>query len=356
MVSWSTLQSLLIFFGPWLLPRVLAFYRSLRSKPAIAIRPLPKRTSYALAVLFISGLVAFLSTLPVFSPANVYRETQSRLQTSPGVLITRLAALRPITPADEKLRDVLERGGLDASLLYARYGPQVVLNCPFATPGDANSHQAYFFYAMPSMLTPHLLHLFALGIATSSFLSGKEGAHWRTVACIAGIILGAAEVYLVASYDDKRNIRSTRLGEVDFIHWKIQVWRGLAIAAMDGVLGWVIWLQATQRAFLIPQSASERMLEHAMLLEGLLNKTKGLGVIRNAMVRNGDMRRKFDGYWLQEGEVMKDVFEQPEVLEAQRNALRRLDVVRVGRDAEAYIDNILSGVQILHNGAATRAV
>jgi len=245
---------------------------------------------------------------------------------------------------------VLEKGGLEGSLLYARYGPQVVSNCHFASPGDVNSHQAYFFYAVPSMMTPHLLHLFALGIATSSFLSGKEGARWRTIASIAGIILGAAEIYLMASYDDGRNIRSTRLGEVDFVHWKIQVWRGLVIAAMDGVLGWVIWLQATQRAFLIPPSASERISEHGMLLEGLLSKTQGLGVIRNATVRNGDMRRKVDGYWVQEGEVMKDVFEQPEVLEAQRNALRRLDVVRVGRDAEAYIDNVLSGIQILHGG------
>ncbi|EMC97676.1 hypothetical protein BAUCODRAFT_122101 [Baudoinia panamericana UAMH 10762] len=354
MVSWQSIQSFLIFFGPILLPRVLATYRSLRSRPASQIRPLPQRTSFALTVLFLSGLIAFLSTFPLFSPANVFRQTQSRLQTSAGVLSTRLAALRPLTAQDEKLRQVLDDGGLDARLIYARYGPHILTTCPFAKPGDVDAGLAYLFYALPSMLTPHLLHLIALGTATSGMLCGQEGAKWRNMATISGIVLGAAEVLFIAYYDDKPNMRSTRLSEIDFVHWKMQVWRGLAIAAVDGILGWVIWLQATGRAFVAPPSASERIVNHARALEGLLVKAKSVGIVRNGTARDAAMRSKVDEYWMKEGEVMRDVFEQPEVLEAQRSTLARLDVARISRDAEGYVDTVLRGVQSPPNPVAAR--
>lgn len=260
--------------------------------------------------------------------------------------MTRLAALRPLTEADQKLREVLDDGGLDARLLYAHYGPHVLATCPFTSSGDLAAGQDYFYYALPSIVVPHLLHLFALGIATSGILSGKEGARWRTPAVIAGIVLAIAEVWFVATYDDRPNARSTRLSEIDFVFWKVQVWRGLAIAAVDGGLGWVIWLQATGRAFLNPPSAGERIADHNQSLERLLVRSKGVGVLRNGTVRDANMRGKANDYWAKEGEIMRDVFEQPETVEAQRNALKRLDIVRVGREAESYVDSILGGAQV----------
>lgn len=263
--------------------------------------------------------------------------------------MTRLAALRPLTASDERLRQVLDAGGLDTRLLYAHYGPDVSMNCPFATAGSLDAGQTYLFYSLPAVLVPHLLHLFALGIATSGLLSGKEGARWRTMATIAGMVLSVAEIWFVATYDDRYNARSTRLSEIDFVYWKLQVWRGLAIATVDGILGWVIWLQATGRAFLSPPPASERIADHGRILEGLLSKARGLGVLRNGTVRDASMRGKVSDYWVKEGEVMKDVFDQPEVLAAQRNALSRMDVDRIGREAEAYIETIMSGVQVVRS-------
>ncbi|KAI7095122.1 hypothetical protein KC352_g39202 [Hortaea werneckii] len=116
---------------------------------------------------------------------------------------------------------------------------------------------------------------------------------------------------------------------------------------MDGVLGWVIWLQATGRAFLNPASTSERLADHAQALERTLTRAKGVGVLRNGAVRDAGMRGKAEEYWRKEGEIMKDVFEQPETLEAQRNALRRLDTVRVGREADAYVDSVLGSAQVV---------
>ncbi|KAK5110737.1 hypothetical protein LTR62_005614 [Meristemomyces frigidus] len=341
MVSWQTIQSLLLFFGPLLLPRLLSTYRSLRSRPPNQIRTLPSRTSYALTILFASGLIAFLSTLPFFAAPNLFRQTQSRLQTPAGVLMTRVAALRPLTARDEQLRKVLEHGGLDARLLYARFGPHVLLHCTLARPGDANAGLMYLFYAFPSIVAPHLLHLAVLGIASSGLLCGQEASRWRTFAAIAGVVLGVAEVWLLAIYDDTGNMRSTRVSEIDFFHWKVRVWRGIGIAAVDGLLGWVVWLQATGRAFLTPSPPGEKLVEVARGLEALLGLTRGLGVLRNGTVRDRGMRAKTECYWVKEGEVMRDVLEEPVVLEAQRSALRRTDLSRVGREAEGYVDSVL---------------
>lgn len=290
--------------------------------------------------------MAFLSTFPSFAPPNIFRQTQSRLQTTGGVLLTRLAAIRSTTAADEKLRRILDDSGLDARLLYARFGPNVLLNCPFASPGDIDAARTYLFYAAPSILGPHLIHLAALGVATSRILSGPEGSRWRTIATITGLVLAVAEFWLIANYDDRPNARSTRLNEIDFVHWKMQVWRGLAIAAVDGLLGWMIWLQATGRAFLTPAPAAERLLDHAKMLEMVVGKTRGLGIVRNGTVRDAGLRKNVDDYWVKEGEVMKSVYEEPDVVEAQRNALKRTDPTRVGREADAYLETILGGVQV----------
>lgn len=198
-----------------------------------------------------------------------------------------------------------------------------------------------FIYAFPSIVAPHLMHLIALGVATSGLLSGKEGARWRTIAIISGLILGIVEVYMVMNFDDTKNQRSVRVNDIDFLYWKMQVYRGLAIAVTDGLLGLVIWLQATGRAFVAVAPASERILDHAQRLEAVVLKARGVGIVRNGSVRDAALRRKVEDYWFKENEVMKDVMEQPEVLEAQRSALRRVDSVSTARDAEQFIDRVL---------------
>ena len=167
------------------------------------------------------------------------------------------------------------------------------------------------------------------------------------MATIAGIVLAVAEFWLIANYNDGPNERSKRLSEVDFIYWKMQVWRGLAIAGMDGVFGLMIWLQATGRAFIAPTPMSERLLDHAKTVEAILNKARGLGMLRNGVVRDMELRKKVEDYWLKDAEVMKDIFEQPAVLEAQRHALKRLDIGRVGHEADAFLDSVLGSARVV---------
>lgn len=89
-------------------------------------------------------------------------------------------------------------------------------------------------------------------------------------------------------------------------------------------------------------TAEARLAQHGAKLENVLRKIQGLGVLRNALVRDPPARERSARYWVQEGEVVKDVFETREVVEALRGALGRTDVGRVGRDADEFVEGVLA--------------
>ena len=242
----SRAKSLLFFLGPFLLPKAIAYYRSFAAAPTSTPHAASNSTNRALTILTISALIFLATTLPLFHPENVFLATHSRLQTPGGVILTRLKALRSLTPQDELLRKLFDAGGLEARLLYARFGPKVLLGCSFGEFGEA---QGWLLYAVPGLLGWHLVHLVLLGLATSEVLCGRDAAGWRTMAILGGAGLAAVEVWAVAGYDDAVNLRSARVGEVDFLFWKGMVWRGVGLAAFDALLGWVVWLQGTGRGF-----------------------------------------------------------------------------------------------------------
>jgi hypothetical protein len=260
------------------------------------------------------------------------------------VILTRLKAIRPLTAEDELLRKVFDAGGLEARLLYARFGPGVVLGCPFGEMGEA---WGWLLYALPGIAGWHLVHLVLLGLATSEVLCGRDAAGWRTIAILGGAGLAMLEVWAVAGYDDATNLRSARVGDVDFLYWKGLVWRGVGLATFDALLGWVVWLQGTGRGFVQRRNLGERVAEQTRLLEGMLGKARGLGIIRNGVGRDREMRGVLERYWTKDEEVMRDVFEEPEVVQAQRKALASVDIGQIGADAEKYVDGVLGGVQVI---------
>ncbi|KAL8813972.1 MAG: hypothetical protein Q9223_006775, partial [Gallowayella weberi] len=144
-INLSTLKTLCLTLGPFLLPRLLAYYRSFRASraqsKAIPIRPLPIHIYRSLNILFISTLLFFLSTLPYFAPENIFRATSSRIQTPNDVLFNRLSTIRPsntLTPADEHLKPRI--ASIDARCLYLQYGPAVLQSCPFCLSDEPLSY------------------------------------------------------------------------------------------------------------------------------------------------------------------------------------------------------------------------
>lgn len=328
-----------------LLPKVYQYYKSYRSRPPSMIKPLPTKASHALWILLATGLVAIISILPFFQPENIFLKTQSYPGTPGSILLKRLEKLRPTTATDEQLCEMFGESSYNkpmfAESLYARYGPDALVNNPISRPDEIDAQRLFLLYAAPSMLVPHLMHLLALGIATSGLLAGKEAARWRTVAILAGLGIAGLELYLIETYDLAATMRGSKVSTVRYIYWTVRSWRGIAIATVDAVLGWVIWLQATGRAFVTPAPPIEKVAEHGKVLEVLLQKIGVVGVVKNGTMRDAGLRKKVDDYWRREQEAMIDILQEPEVQQAQRNVMAKKDMGVVGRDIGQFVDGIM---------------
>lgn len=322
-----------------LIPKAIAYYRSVRAAPTaqnIPIRPPPAKVSRGLWILFFTAFVFLVKTLPIFSPENIFSITQSRLQIPNDVLFTRVSALRPhgLTRMDDMLRNRLQ--SLDSRLLYFKYGPTVMAECQFC---KAETPDLYLYYAIPSILAPHLLHIVILSLVTSGLFAGKEGAVWRTQATLAGIALALGELYFTISFNPVGNARATRLEDIEPFFWTMRTYRGIMVALVDVALGYLLYLSSTNRAFVSPPTTAEQIDVATRIINATRNKINAAGIIKNAVARDPTLRNRTEGYWVEEAMHMRGIMEQREVIEAVNNAAEsRIKMDVISRDAEAYAD------------------
>jgi hypothetical protein len=336
-----------LFFGPILLPKALSYYRSVRNAPklhGLTIRPVPAHVSRILLVLFAVAAAYLVKSLPLFGPENVFRLTQSRLQIPTDVLFNRLSALRPqnaLTAQDEALRAKFIN--LESRLLYIQFGPDTLAGCPFCISDEPKS---YLYYYLPSLAIPHLFNLVIVTAATSSLLGrGRETSQWRTAGTITAVGLALLDIYLVSVYNYQANSLATRLQDIDFFFWTMRTYRYVALAALDGLLGWVMWLSATNRAFVTPPSTVERVELVTRALVGTKSRLSAVGIVKNSAVRDEELRQRNQAYWTHEGQLMREVMEEREVIEGVNDALeKRINIGVISRDAENYAANILQPI------------
>ena len=261
------IKSLLFTLGPFLLPKLIGWYRSYRASAAanahlLPVIPLSRPAQRAIGLLVLAAVVLLVrAVVPVFAPENVFVATQSRLQIPVDVLFNRLASLRALTPADEALRARFVN--LESRLLYLQYGPDALASCPFCASDD-DSSSLYFYYALPALLAPHLANLFVVSVATSPGLlklyggggdghaKGGAGRPWRGIAAMAACALAVLDIYTVQSYNTKGNARATRLTELDAFFWRARATRLVGLAVLDLVFAALVYLSATHRAFAQP--------------------------------------------------------------------------------------------------------
>lgn len=340
-----------MWVGPWLVPRALAFYRSIKSAsqgPRSVVRPPPPRVQRCLNILFAVVLGSLFLTLPFTSPSNIFKETGSRLGLPTKLLQSRLSGLRQgkLTPLDElfiiKMNEEPPKYIKDTALLYAAYGPDVVLQCPFCSLTEP---QSYLYYALPAIMAPHMLHIFVLGMITSTFFSGSEGARWRIYATIVGVALAAIELWMTYDYDWEDNRTNVMLKDVEFFYWDMRMYRQLAFAIVDSLLGWLMWLTSTNRWLVIPPSTSEQLTATTNALMGAYGQLNLLGNLRNAIVRDNELRTVQGEYWLSESREMQDIEREREVVDAKNIALSRMDFEKTQRRAEIYVDQMFTAIR-----------
>ncbi|KAF4508386.1 hypothetical protein G6O67_004771 [Ophiocordyceps sinensis] len=346
-IPWDSIRSLLLFFGPMLLPKAISYYRSVRSTSrlsGLAVQPVPRRVRPALALLFLLAIVCLAKTLPALAPDNIFVRTQSRLQIPVDVLFNRVAALRPgntLSPRDEALRAKFVN--LESRLLYLQFGPAVLAECPFC---NADEPTSYFYYALTDTLWPHLANLVAIAIVTSPFWTDRHGSQWRIISVITAGLLAGLEIYLLHSYNYQANARALRLHDVDFFFWSLRTYRFVALAALDALLGWVLYLSSTNRAFAQLPSPAERVEAATRGLLTAKSKMSAMGIVKNTALRDEELRLRCQAYWSHEVRLMREVMEEREVVEGINDALsNRIDMQAILRDAEAYSQSVLQPLQ-----------
>ena len=250
--------------------------------------------------------------------------------------------LRPdstLTDLDERLKNVMLT--VDGRCLYLLYGPDIVGHCLFCKSDEPNS---YFYYALPSILFPHLLNLIALGLATSKSIAKKDGSRWRVHATIAGLVLAVADVAIYQVWDWKANARVHRPQELVHFYWVARFLRGIALTALDGGFAFVLWLSSTNRLFVLQPTATERLQMITGLLEITGGKLAATSMVQNATARSESTRQRHDAYWTREGELMDLVMAEKEVVDSVRDALSssRINMDRINSEARAYAENLIA--------------
>jgi hypothetical protein len=234
--------------------------------------------------------------------------------------------------------DKLEQEPEKWRLIYVAYGPDVALNCPFC---QANEPKSYLYYTLSGIAAPHLLHIFLLGLITSSFFSGPEGSRWRTHATIAGVALALGELYLTWNYKWEANGSKRMLSEVDFFYQRMRVWRHLAFAFTDAVFGWMLWLTSTNRWLVKAPTTTEQLVQVTQQVSATHAQVNLLANLRNAIVRDNELRVGQDAYWRREQEEMAGIMQEDNVRNAVTAVLAREEYDKTRRRAQAYVDQVL---------------
>ncbi|KAF2441748.1 hypothetical protein P171DRAFT_365848 [Karstenula rhodostoma CBS 690.94] len=351
----SSLHTLLIVFGPFLLPRIINLFNTSRAASrSVPVRPVPTNVQRVLNLLFASAVTFFVLSLPRFAEENIFLKTQSRWQIEPNVLLTRLRLLRDLTPADEVLREKFTVNNAN-KMLYFAFGPDTLLNCVWCIAADgSNSTRNYFLYALPKLLTPHIAHLAVLGIATSSMV-GPEGTRFRTHATIAGLALLVTETWYLGTYDPAVNKRHKVLENVDFAHWRIRVLRYVAFALVDFALAGTLYLTSTNRWLARPEPIANRLESTTKVAEETLHKLRALGLLENSINRDPGLRQVREEYWRTEGQVMSEAVAAPEVTEKINAAIERMDFGALEGKVGEVADGILSAIDGLRSSQVLSA-
>jgi hypothetical protein len=295
---------------------------------------------YLLVAVAVASLVAML---PRFEPPNIFDDTSSRLAVPTSVLFNRLQAVRAgkLTPLDAALRDKFADASSSFGLLYAAYGPSVLAYCPFCLTDEPVT---YTIYALPAILAPHLLHICFLGLVTSSLVAGPEGSRWRMHATLAGVALAAIEILAVAGNDFKLNATKIQLKDVEFFYWRQRLFRHLGIALLDGLFAWVLWLTATNRWLAKPPGLYQQLTDALVALHEVHVKYATLGRMRNAILRDDELREASGAYWAREPRIMEEIHSDRGVVDAKRTAMSRTDPEKLRRDAEAWVDQTWNAI------------
>ncbi|KAK6333947.1 hypothetical protein TWF730_004119 [Orbilia blumenaviensis] len=342
MVSWATLQTILFLFGPILIPKLIAVFRSLNIRKA-PTRALDHRTKFSLNILALATLLALISSAPFFQSENLLKATGARLLLTPNdVLLHRVETLRSrqgqggLSGDDALLLNMLRTR--EGRLLYATYGPRPLTECTWCSISDPTS---YLYYSAPTIAAPHVLNIIILGVVTSS-LSSRVMRSFRIAATVSGLGVALAEFIFLYSHDFLGNTQATTLTDIDWYHWRLLTYRGLAIAIVDCLLGIVAYLSATGRYGPDETSDLERIEAISKTLDVGLSQVRTSLFVKSTTTRNESSMGTASEFWRVEAANRRNVASQLE--DTKNQVLERVNLDSINDEAFKFTSSLVDAI------------
>jgi hypothetical protein len=164
------------------------------------------------------------------------------------------------------------------------------------------------------------------------------------------------EFYFTYTFKWENNANKRMLNEVHFFSQNMRVYRHIAFATTDAFLGWFIYLTSTNRWLVKAPSTTEQLqnlTQQAAATHAQLNLMANL---RNATVRDNELRGRQEAYWRREQEEMAGIMQEEGVRNAVTSVLAKEEFDKTRRRAQIYVESVLNATVVGGHAQAARTV
>ncbi|RUS25401.1 hypothetical protein BC938DRAFT_472229 [Jimgerdemannia flammicorona] len=331
MLDWSTIQFFLFLAAPYLIRRIQSMFN--RQPTAQARPPPPPRprtlSDRAVTVLLIVTAVYQLYCV-LHQPINLFQLLDVNFEAPPYVLRDLLLGHAEILLFTTGLtaEELLDRLRTTHSRhVIATFGQDALLDCTFCREsGD------YMLYVLPGIASTYALVVVVMGLATMTW----RKQDLRNYATIFLVSMGVVELYSFMTYTPVMN---DRIG----FYQKADKYRRLAFVALVGAL--LVFERGNERTDI------EVLSDIAREQETLINRSKAQSLQRASVMRDSNLRRLHAEYYkrleIADGVVSADT----EFQQARAQAMSRLDVERLMKDAGQLAGDLVDqGIKTFQRG------
>ena len=163
------------------------------------------------------------------------------------------------------------------------------------------------------------------------------------------------EFYATWNYRWEANAQRRMLAEVEFFSQRMRMLRHIGFAICDALLGWMMWLTATNRWLVKAPSTTEQLQQLAQQSAAAHAQINLLGNVKNAIVRDNELRARQDLYWRREQEEMAGIMQDEAVRTATTSVLAREDYDKTRRRAQMYVEQVLNATAVGSHAQPGRA-
>ncbi|CAI2170996.1 13656_t:CDS:1 [Funneliformis geosporum] len=283
----------------------------------------PKRNKTRLDYFIISLLTSNSILQIIFAiwlkPPNIFKDTGVPLRISTNILIKNLAENNKTFGDNEKI--LLKKfESYENRLIYATYGEKALLDCSYCS-----SLTDYLIFIIPNIAWSYVIMSIILGVATTL----KRKAHWRTYGVIWLLGSGFLELYMFITVDFS-NLDSG--GNIGFLYCTIDFYRKLSFSVL--CLAILFFDKIDERNNL------EILTDVSRKLESIIYRSRALNIQRTSVLKDSNLRRLFIEYYKRVEMDDNTVSSDPEYKEVREKALSKLNVEKLMKDAECYVEDI----------------